>query len=146
LAKRLTCLACRLRRCAGGKLRESWAAEHTAGGHRRDDVAKLRPELFSDADAAKRKTVAYARVSSHSSKTCSCCGSVKAELDLSQRVFRCGFVADRDCNAAKNLERLAASSAVSACGEARSGAVRKNRAKRASKMQEPNGGSQLCAA
>jgi hypothetical protein len=36
------------------------------------------------------------------SKTCSCCGSVKAELDLSQRVFRCGpcgFVADRDCNA-----------------------------------------------
>ena len=24
LAKRLTCLACRLRRCAGGKLRESW--------------------------------------------------------------------------------------------------------------------------
>jgi putative transposase len=37
-----------------------------------------------------------------SSKTCSCCGSVKAELDLSQRVFRCGpcgFVADRDCNA-----------------------------------------------
>jgi putative transposase len=33
---------------------------------------------------------------------CSCCGSVKAELDLSQRVFRCGpcgFVADRDCNA-----------------------------------------------
>jgi hypothetical protein len=38
-----------------------------------------------------------------SSKTCSCCGSVKAELDLSQRVFRCGFVADRDRNAAKNL-------------------------------------------
>jgi putative transposase len=37
-----------------------------------------------------------------SSKTCSCCGSVKAELDLSQRVFRCGpcgFVVDRDCNA-----------------------------------------------
>jgi Putative transposase DNA-binding domain len=25
-----------------------------------------------------------------SSKTCSCCGSVKAELDLAQRVFRCG--------------------------------------------------------
>jgi Putative transposase DNA-binding domain len=26
-----------------------------------------------------------------SSKTCSCCGSVKAELDLSQRVFRWGL-------------------------------------------------------
>jgi len=65
-----------------------------------------------------------------SSKTCSCCGSVKAALDLSQRVFRCehcGFVADRDWNAAKNLERLAASSAVSACGEERSGAARKSR-------------------
>jgi len=40
-----------------------------------------------------------------------------AELDLSQLVFRCehcGFVADRDWNAAKNLERLAASSAASA--------------------------------
>jgi threonine/homoserine/homoserine lactone efflux protein len=47
---------------------------------------------------------------------------------------------------AKNLERLAASSAVSACGEARSGAVRKSRVKRASKKQEPNGGGQLCAA
>jgi hypothetical protein len=37
-----------------------------------------------------------------SSKTCSCCGSVKAELDLSQRMFRCGpcgLVADRDCSA-----------------------------------------------
>ena len=51
-----------------------------------------------------------------------------------------------DWNAAKNLERLAASSAVSACGEARSGAVRKSRVKRASKKQEPNGGGQLCAA
>ena len=84
-----------------------------------------------------------------SSKTCSCCGSVKAELDLSQRVFRCGpcgLVADRDWNAAKNLERLAASSAVSACGEARSGAVRKSRVKRASKKQERNGGRKLCAA
>jgi predicted site-specific integrase-resolvase len=47
---------------------------------------------------------------------------------------------------AKNLERLAASSAVSACGEARSGAVRKSRVKRASKKREPNGGGQLCAA
>jgi transposase len=37
-----------------------------------------------------------------SGKTCSCCGSVTAKLDLSQRVFRCGpcgLVADRDCNA-----------------------------------------------
>ena len=76
-----------------------------------------------------------------SSKTCSCCGSVKAELALSQRLFQCddcGFVAGRDHTAACNLERLAASSAVSACGETRSGAERKPRVKRASKKQEPN--------
>ncbi|QXX76712.1 hypothetical protein MHY1_p00234 (plasmid) [Methylovirgula sp. HY1] len=74
-----------------------------------------------------------------SSKTCSCCGSVKAELALSQRTFTCdvcGFEADRDLNAAKNLKRLAASSAVSAGGEERSGAVRKPRVKRASAKQE----------
>lgn len=46
---------------ADGKL----VAEHTAGGHRRYDWATLRPELFRVADEAKRKTVAYARVSSH---------------------------------------------------------------------------------
>ena len=76
-----------------------------------------------------------------SSKTCSCCGSVKAELALSQRTFHCdacGHEIDRDLKAARNLEHLAASSAVSACGEERSGAVRKPRVKRASAKQEPN--------
>jgi len=66
-------------------------------------------------------------------KTCSCCGSVKAELALSQRTYHCdacGHEIDRDLNAARNLEHLAASSAVSACGEERSGAVRKPRVKR----------------
>jgi putative transposase len=84
-----------------------------------------------------------------SSKTCSCCGSVKAELALSQRIFRChecGFQCDRDRNAARNLEYLAASFAVSACGEERSGAVRKNRVKRASAKQEPNGKGELSTA
>ena len=45
-----------------------------------------------------------------SSKTCSGCGAVKAELALSERVFTCeacGLVIDRDLNAAVNLEHLA---------------------------------------
>ncbi|CAB4244599.1 transposase [Methylacidimicrobium sp. AP8] len=78
-----------------------------------------------------------------SSKTCSCCGSVKAELALSQRTYRCdacGYEISRDLNAARNLEILAASSAVAACGEERSGARRKPRVKRASRKQEPNSG------
>ncbi len=37
--------------------------EHTAGGHRRYDLAKLRPEWFRTSDESARKTVAYARVS-----------------------------------------------------------------------------------
>ena len=42
-----------------------------------------------------------------SSKTCSCCGQVKASLTLSERTFRCecGFVADRDWNASINIKR-----------------------------------------
>jgi putative transposase len=74
-----------------------------------------------------------------SSKTCSCCGSVKAELALSQRTYscdKCGFDAGRDLNAARNLENMAASSAVTAGGEGRSGAVRKSRVKRALMKQE----------
>ena len=68
-----------------------------------------------------------------SSKTCSCCGSVKAGLALSQRWFicdNCGFETGRDLNAALNLRNLAASSAVTACGEERSGVGRKPRVKR----------------
>lgn len=43
-----------------------------------------------------------------SSKTCSCCGSVKNNLKLSDRTYicdECGLVIDRDFNAALNLER-----------------------------------------
>ena len=40
-----------------------------------------------------------------SSKTCSCCGNVKKDLNLSDRVYRCecGLVMDRDLNASINL-------------------------------------------
>ena len=40
-----------------------------------------------------------------SSKTCHCCGSIKKDLKLSDRVFRCdcGYRADRDYNASLNL-------------------------------------------
>lgn len=45
-----------------------------------------------------------------SSKRCSCCGWVDSDLTLSDRVFvcvDCGYVADRDYNAAKNLATFA---------------------------------------
>ena len=46
-----------------------------------------------------------------SSKTCSGCGTVKADLKLSDRTYRCeccGLVIDRDYNAAINLSRYTA--------------------------------------
>ena len=44
------------------------AADHTPGGHRRYDLAKLRPELFRAASEVDRTTIAYARLSSHDQK------------------------------------------------------------------------------
>nr|WP_238362003.1 IS607 family element RNA-guided endonuclease TnpB [Actinopolymorpha pittospori] len=46
-----------------------------------------------------------------SSKTCSGCGAVKAKLALAERSYTCqacGFILDRDANAARNLAALAA--------------------------------------
>lgn len=41
-----------------------------------------------------------------SSKTCSCCGSIKKDLKLSDRVYKCkcGLIIDRDLNASINLK------------------------------------------
>lgn len=55
-----------------------------------------------------------------SSKSCSCCGAVKPSLPLSERRYNCGHCGlsiDRDENAARNLEKLAADEAVSLRGE-----------------------------
>ena len=43
-----------------------------------------------------------------SSKTCSCCGNLKKDLKLKDRAYmceNCGFIIDRDYNAAINLMR-----------------------------------------
>jgi putative transposase len=83
-----------------------------------------------------------------SSKTGSCCGVVKQTLALAERTFRCtdcGFEASRDLNAALNLARLAASSAVTACGEPRSGARPRPRVKRGSTKQEEESGLKQAA-
>jgi putative transposase len=61
-----------------------------------------------------------------SSKICSHCGYKVEHLLLSQREWscpQCNTCHDRDLNAAKNLENLAASSAVTACGVSSDGAA-----------------------
>lgn len=43
-----------------------------------------------------------------SSKRCSCCGNIKKDLKLSDRIYKCetcGFICDRDKNASYNLEQ-----------------------------------------
>lgn len=60
-----------------------------------------------------------------SSKTCSACGVVYADLTLGERHWTCdgcGAEHDRDENAAKNLELLAAAQAVTACRHRSAGA------------------------
>ena len=55
-----------------------------------------------------------------SSKTCSCCGWIATEQSLADRVFvchDCGYVADRDYNAAKNIVAVGLTDTVNACGE-----------------------------
>ena len=59
-----------------------------------------------------------------SSQLCSQCGYQNKELKLSERVWQCPSCQaslDRDHNASLNLKNLAASSAVTACGEGGSG-------------------------
>ena len=62
-----------------------------------------------------------------STKTCSACGHIKAEMPLGQRVFRCeacGAEIDLDLNAARNLASLVAGSSLetlNACGAEGSG-------------------------
>ena len=78
-----------------------------------------------------------------SSKRCSGCGRIDADLTLSDRIFhceQCGLVRDRDLNAAINLSKLAGSSSdsLNACGAVSAGARRKPRVKLAAKKQEPN--------
>jgi putative transposase len=78
-----------------------------------------------------------------SSKRCSGCGWLDADLRLSDRTFhceQCGLVLDRDLNAAINLEKLAGSlsDSLNACGVASAGTKRKPRVKLAAEKQEPN--------
>ena len=59
-----------------------------------------------------------------STKRCSSCGFVLSTIPLAARSWTCpscGAYHDRDLNAAKNLEQMAAWSAASACGEEGSG-------------------------
>jgi predicted site-specific integrase-resolvase len=53
--------------------------EHTPGGHRRYDLAKLKPESFHIGHD-KRRTIAYARVSSHDQKN---------DLERQKQVLEC---------------------------------------------------------
>lgn len=81
-----------------------------------------------------------------SSKRCSSCGSIKADLTLSDRTYECGscgVAVDRDLNAALNLKSLAGSSPVppigrEACGEDVRPLVSVRTPRQTSVKQEPN--------
>ena len=95
--------------------------------------------------AAKRGTnLVFADRFYASSKLCSECGHKAEQMPLSVRHWKCeccGAEHDRDVNAALNLKQLAASSAVTACGEGSSGVGRELGVKLPSVNQEANAGA-----
>jgi len=93
--------------------------ERTAGGSRRYDLARLQAEKFRS-----HVDLGVAALSQRG-WTCPACGSIH----------------DRDVNAAINLKNMAASSAVSACGEEGSGQRRKT----LGETSLCEAGSQLCS-
>jgi putative transposase len=81
-----------------------------------------------------------------SSKLCSCCGYRLEALDLGTRAWTCPGCAtmhERDVNAALNLENMAVSSTVSACGGEGAGLARERRVKPAPVKQESSGKAAL---
>jgi putative transposase len=89
-----------------GMLRNRRLARHIAGAA----WAEIRRQLTYKAQWAGVRLIVADRWFA-SSKTCSGCGAAKAKLGLSERMFTCGacgFVLDRDENAARNLAALAA--------------------------------------
>jgi putative transposase len=76
-----------------------------------------------------------------SSKICSHCGKKTAFLPLTMREWTCDFCFtyhDRDINAAKNLEIMAVSSTVSACGASSGGTVSFDTVSHVASKQESN--------
>jgi putative transposase len=75
-----------------------------------------------------------------SSKRCSVCYWIYADLGLSEREWtcaRCGTVHDLDDNASVNLEEFAVSSTVTACGARSAGLVAHRKVKLVATKQEP---------
>jgi putative transposase len=107
----------RLARCRKGSANRAKAGAKVARAHRkvrdarRDFLHRASTRLVSDND------LIVINRWYPSSKTCSACGHLLAELSLSTRHWTCpscGSRHDRDINAAKNI--LAAGRAVTACG------------------------------
>lgn len=76
--------------------------------------------------ALKSKRIIVADRWFASSKLCSICAMKNHELTLSQREWRCqhcGTMHHRDINAAQNLEKLAVSFTVTACGASADGVI-----------------------
>ena len=89
---------------------------HLAKAVQQQNLAEFAAILEYKAELNNIKII-YADRFFASSKTCSCCGEIKRNLKLRDRVFncsQCGSVIDRDCNASLNLYRLGCSTASSA--------------------------------
>ena len=94
--------------------------KHLAKSIQQQNFRKFRELLTYKAERAGIKLIIADRFYP-SSKACSCCGSVKHNLNLSDRVFKCnscGLEIDRDLNASLNLCRYGtvSSTGINVCG------------------------------
>ena len=89
-----------------------------------------------------------------STKQCNKCKHVKSEMKLSERAYHCeecGFICDRDLNAAYNVRdfyienNTVSMTGIKACGEESSGTRVKSSTKLSSVKQEADSGQKLCA-
>ena len=90
--------------------------KHLAKAVQRQNLAEFADILEYKANLDDIKII-YADRFFASSKTCSCCGAIKRDLKLRDRIFncnQCGSAIDRDYNASLNLYRLGCSTASSA--------------------------------
>ena len=116
-ARNLTRYQRRLARCQKGSANRAKATAKVARAHRK--VRDARRDFLHRVGTRLVRLAGVIVIDRWylSSKTCSPCGHLLAELSLSTRQWTCpscGARHDRDINAAKNI--LAAGQAVTACG------------------------------
>ena len=81
---------------------------HLSKAIQEQNFFSIRTKLINKCKERNIEVKAKQTHSNPSSKTCSCCGEIKKDLKLNDRIYKCcncGIEIDRDYNASINLEK-----------------------------------------